>query len=126
MAGSHFKDLVVWKKAIDLVTEVYKITGTFPKEELFSLTNQIRRAAISVPSNIAEGQQRSAAREFIHFLNIAKGSLGELETQIIICSRLDYLDHEKTETLTAKCNEIGRMLNGLINNIQSASAGHKN
>ncbi len=119
MAGYHFKDLVVWQKAIELVVDIYRITEYLPREELYSLSDQIRRAAVSVPSNIAEGQQRGSAKEFGRFLSIAKGSLGELETQLIICEKLKYLNHEQTEPLFIKINETGRMLNGLINRIQT-------
>ena len=82
--GQHFKDLVVWQKAMEMVTEVYKITDNFPKREVYSLTDQIRRAAVSVPSNIAEGQAHYNNREFLHFLRHSSGSLAELETQLLL------------------------------------------
>jgi len=78
--GQHFKDLVVWQKAMEMVTEVYKLTDSFPKREVYSLTDQIRRAAVCVPSNIAEGQAHHNKREFVHFLRHSSGSLAELET----------------------------------------------
>jgi len=84
----NHKDLEVWKKSMDLVSNIYKITEPFPNKELYGLTNQIRRAAVSVPSNIAEGAARSSKKEFIQFLYIALGSLSELETQIIIANSL--------------------------------------
>jgi len=92
----NHKDLEVWKKSMDLVSNIYKITESFPNKELYGLTNQIRRAAVSVPSNIAEGAARSSKKEFIQFLYIALGSLSELETQIIIANRLEYLNNLDT------------------------------
>ncbi len=118
MAGQSFKDLGVWQKSMDLAIDIYKIVKLLPKEELYVLSDQMRRAAISIPSNISEGQQRYSNRDFKHFLLIAKGSLGELETQIMICERLDYLKKEQTQKLYNQCIEIGKMLNGLINSMQ--------
>jgi len=89
----NHKDLEVWKKSMDFVSNIYKITESFPNKEVYGLTNQIRRAAVSVPSNIAEGAARSSKKEFIQFLYIALGSLSELETQIIIANRLEYLNN---------------------------------
>jgi len=97
--AQHFKDLVVWQKAMDMVTEIYKLTNSFPKQEIYSLTNQIRRAAVSVPSNIAEGQAHYSHREFRHFLRHSAGSLAELETQLLLAERLGYADHPSTEGL---------------------------
>ncbi len=91
MALKSYKDLIVWQKAIDLVILVYRRTAAFPKEEVYGLRQQIRRAAVSVPSNIAEGQCRSSTRDFLNFLAIARGSLGEVETQLTIAERLEYL-----------------------------------
>ena len=85
MKINSFEDMVVWQKGIDLVQLIYRFTKSFPKEELYALSDQMRRAAISIPSNIAEGQQRNSLNEYIHFLSIAKGSTGELYTQLIIC-----------------------------------------
>ena len=89
-----YKELEVWKKSMDLVEICYKITNDFPKEELYGLTNQIRRAAVSIPSNIAEGQSRWSTKEFLRFLSIAKGSLSELETQLIVAQRLNYISED--------------------------------
>ena len=106
------KDLDVWKKSIELVTTVYKITKIFPKEEQYGLTNQIRRSAISISSNIAEGAARNSNKEFIQFLYIALGSASELETQIIISQNLNYLeDNSKIIDIIV---EIKQMLIGLI------------
>ena len=86
-----FKDLVVWKRGIDLVEDIYALTANLPANEQFGLVSQMRRAAVSIPSNIAEGQGRKSAKEFIQFLYIAKGSLAEIETQLIICERLKFV-----------------------------------
>jgi four helix bundle protein len=88
--AQHFKDLVAWQKAMDLVTETYKLTDSFPKREVYSLTDQIRRAAVSIPSNIAEGQVHYSHREFRRFLRHSSGSLAELETQLLLAERLGY------------------------------------
>lgn len=117
MAVKSYENLDVWQKSIDLVIDVYKIAGLLPKEELYALSDQIRRAAVSVPSNIAEGQQRMSAKDFIRFLAVSKGSLGELKTQIIVAQRLGYFTDEQAQPVLDKCDEIGRMVNGLIRNI---------
>ena len=114
MAVFYYTDLDVWKKSMDLAVNVYKTAKMLPKEELYALSDQMRRAVLSIPSNIAEGQQRNSTKEFIHFLFVAKGSLSELETQIILCEKLEYLEKTKTEELLAECSEIGKMLNGLL------------
>ena len=108
----NHKDLNVWKKSIDLVDIIYKVTKSFPKEELYCLTSQIRRSAISVPSNIAEGAARSSKKEFIQFLYIALGSLSELETQIIIANRQGYLNN--LNSLLENIKVIQKLINGLI------------
>ena len=117
MAITHYKDLLVWQKSMDLAEKIYGAVKSMPKEELFGLSDQMRRAVISVPSNIAEGQQRSSTKDYIRFLHIARGSLGELETQIILCERLKYLEHETTYTLISQCDEIQRMISGLIKSL---------
>jgi four helix bundle protein len=116
--GQHFKDLVVWQKAMEMVTEVYKLTDRFPKKEVYSLTDQIRRAAVSVPSNIAEGQAHHNNREFLHFLRHSSGSLAELETQLNIAERLGYADASSTAQILARVHEVGRILSGLIGSIR--------
>lgn len=108
------KDLEVWKKAIDFVTAIYVATQSFPKEEIYSLTSQMRRAAVSIPSNIAEGAARKSDKEFVQYLYVALGSLVELDTQLLIASNLDYLENEKYIILQSQLDEIGKMLNGLI------------
>ncbi len=108
-----FKDLIVWQKSMDLVVEVYHLVKKLPKEELFVLSDQMRRAAISIPSNIAEGQGRNSSKEFVQFLAIAKGSKTELETQLLLCVKIKYLNSSDIETAINLINEIGKMLNVL-------------
>jgi four helix bundle protein len=115
---SH-KDLNVWKKSIDLVDIIYKVTKSFPKEEIYCLTNQIRRSVISIPSNIAEGAARNSKKEFIQFLYIALGSLSELETQIIIANRQGYLNN--LNSLLENIKVIQKLINGLIYSIKKKS-----
>ena len=115
-AKSH-QDLEAWQKAIELVELIYRASQTWPKTELYGLTSQIRRAAVSVPSNVSEGQGRAqsgSGREFLRHLNIAYGSLMEVETQIVIAHRLGYVNASGFESATEKCGTVGRLLNGLI------------
>ena len=105
-------DLLVWQKAMDLVTEIYRLTRAFPKEELYGLTSQIRRAAVSVPSNIAEGHALKQTPAYLRHLAIASGSLAELQTQLQIASRLGYLSRANTAVFS-KAEEVSRMLAGL-------------
>jgi four helix bundle protein len=114
MAGSY-KELRAWKLAVDLVLEVYRETQSFPKVELYGLTNQIRRAAVSVPSNIAEGKGRSSDREFALFLRYARGSLLELETQLLIAGELGYLIRGRADSLAAQTEQLAKTLNALLN-----------
>jgi four helix bundle protein len=109
-----YRDLVVWQKSIDLVVECYQESDGFPKSELYGLTNQLRRATVSIPSNVAEGKGRRSTRSYLHFLDISYGSLMEVETLIEIASRLKFLSPEKRAVLLDRTGEIGRMLNGLI------------
>jgi four helix bundle protein len=113
------KDLDVWKLSIELVTEIYQATSQFPKEEVFGLTNQMRRAAISVPSNISEGAARKSSKEFIQFLYVALGSQQELDTQLLIAKNLEFLSVERHKQLTEKIDTIGKLLNGLIKYLKS-------
>jgi four helix bundle protein len=110
-----YRDLAVWKKSMALVLEVYRSTQAFPRMETYGLTSQLRRAAVSIPSNIAEGQARLSTGEFRQFLGNARGSLMEVETQILIASDLGYLEENRTEALLRAAAEVGRMLNGLLN-----------
>jgi four helix bundle protein len=118
MAIQSYRELIAWQKAMDLVETVYRATKTFPREEIYSLTAQIRRAAISIPSNIAEGQGRNTTRDFLHFLSIAKGSLKEVETQVLIAERLAYVTRQITAALLAQTTEVGRLLSGLSNSLK--------
>ena len=113
MKIQSYKELDVWKKSMDLVEICYNVSTQFPKEELYCLTNQLRRAVISIPSNIAEGQSRWSTKEFLRFLSIAKGSLSELETQLILAQRLKYISEEKLIEVIELTNEIGKMISGL-------------
>jgi four helix bundle protein len=112
--AQSYKQLIAWRKAMDLVTEIYRVTRNFPRDEMYSLTSQLRRAAVSIPSNIAEGQARYSRREFYRFLTIARGSLAEIETQITIAKSLEYLTSASNNLLLFKVAELGRILNGLI------------
>lgn len=117
MAGQSYRDLLVWQKAMDMVTDTYKVAERFPKSEVFGLASQLKRAIISVPSNIAEGQGRNSSKEFAYHLSVAYGSLMEAETQIQIAANLDYVDQNVADGLFQKTAEIGRMLNGLSRSI---------
>lgn len=110
------KDLIVWQKSRKLVRIIYMLSRKFPREEIFGLTNQIRRAAISIPSNIAEGYNRHSDKEFTHFLKIAKGSAGEVDTQLILSVDLEYLQESEIQEALALNQEILRMLGTLIIN----------
>lgn len=113
----NFKNLVVWQKSIDLTTEIYSITKGFPLEEKYGLTSQIRRAAVSVASNIAEGAGRKSNKEFKHFLTISLGSVFELETQIIVACRLDLIDESKVSDIQLRISEIQKMIFSLERSI---------
>ena len=105
----NLKELKIWNKAIDLTVDVYKATSNFPKEEMYGLTSQIKRSAVSVPSNISEGAGRNSEKEFVYFLGIASGSSYELQTQLIISSKLNLLSHEMLEPLLKDIDEIQKM-----------------
>lgn len=111
------KDLIVWQKSIDLVTEIYKITKNYPKEEIYGITSQIRRSSVSIPSNIAEGYGRKSEKELAHFLYIALGSLSELETQCIISYNLNFIDENQKIFLEKEFTSIFKMLTALIRKI---------
>jgi four helix bundle protein len=114
MRGGPFKELIVWQKSRLLAVKIYFATKDFPKDEIYGLRNQLRRAIVSVPSNIAEGHRRGSKKEFLQFLKIARGSLAEAETQIILSTDLKYVHDEISEQLLNDVDEIGRMLSGLI------------
>ena len=114
-----YRELIVWQKAMDLAEEVYRIVKSFPKEEQFALSDQLRRAAVSVPSNIAEGYGRKAAKEYGRFLNIARGSNNEVETQLLLSVRLGYSTEACIENAMHLCGEIGKMLNAITKKLST-------
>lgn len=111
---TDYKDLIVWQKSMELARIIYRLTSRFPHDEVFGLTNQIRRVVVSIPSNIAEGFGRGSDREFIHFLRIAKGSAAEVETQILISEDLRYVSPGDAQAAQSLCDEIVRMLGTMI------------
>jgi len=115
---ANFKELLVWQKSINFVTEIYELTNDFPKNEMYGLTSQIRRASISIPSNIAEGNSRRSVADYLQFLKIARGSCAEVETQLIIAQNLKFLNEEHYLKLNQDIIEISKMLNGLINSLK--------
>jgi four helix bundle protein len=119
MAGKNYRDLIVWQKAMELVMLIYRATKSLPKEEIYGLRSQMRRAAVSIPSNIAEGQGRNTKRDFRNFLSIALGSLRELETQILIAKGLDYYTESTTTQLCNLTDTVGRLIRGLSKSLIS-------
>jgi four helix bundle protein len=117
MSQKSYKNLIAWQKAMELVTAIYDATQGFPSHEQFGLISQMRRAAVSVPSNIAEGKEHYSNRDFVRFLRHARGSLAEIETQVLIAQQRTYLDNETTLKLTQHIDELGRILSGLINSL---------
>ena len=111
MAVKNFKELVVWQKSMELTLIIYHLVKHFPKEEMYALTNQICRAAVSIPSNIAEGQGRQSKAEFLNFLSIANGSLAEVETQLLIAIKLGYIQEADAQYAQNLITQIGKMLN---------------
>ena len=109
-----YKEFTVWQKSMDLAAEIYNLVKILPKTETYALSDQMRRAAVSIPSNIAEGQGRNSTREFIKFLVIARGSQCELETQLQLCVKIGYLQEDETKTALSLCEEISKMLNSLV------------
>jgi four helix bundle protein len=113
--------LEVWKRSISFVEQIYKTTAAFPSGEKFGLSSQMRRAAVSIPSNIAEGAARSGKKEFINFLNIAQGSIAELETQIIISKNLQFIESQIENNLLGELDEISKMIIGLQRSLRNAN-----
>ena len=114
MAWKNYQDLIVWQKAMDVAAEVYKVVKKLPKEETFVLSTQMRRAAVSIPSNIAEGQSRGSKKEFIRFLSIAMGSKSELETQLLLTVKVGYLSDFDIEKAMGLLAETGKLLSSLV------------
>jgi four helix bundle protein len=119
MVVKSYRDLIAWQKAIDLVTEIYRCTQSFPKPETYGLIAQLRRAAVSVPSNIAEGHARLTTQEFRYSLGHALGSLAEIETQIIVSQRLEYMDSDGSTRLLERTAEVGKIMHGLLRSLGS-------
>ena len=116
-----YRDLEVWKKSIELAEMVYRLSANFPQDERFGMTNQIRRAAVSVPANIAEGAEREGTKEFLPFLSIASGSLAETETFLILAHRLGMTQESAISPLMEQAGHVGRMVNGLKRSLRSAT-----
>ena len=114
MASRNYRDLVAWQKAMDFAQEVYIATRAFPSDERYGLTSQMRRSVVSIPSNIAEGQGRGGSVELVRFLRIAYASLREVETQILLSERFQYLAAPQVARLLDRAGEVGRLLNGLM------------
>ena len=112
------RELTVWQKSVDFIIHVYDLTKKFPKSEMYSLTTQLRRASISIASNIAEGAARKSPKEFLQFLAIARGSISEIDTHLEIVGRLGYVFPKQIENLDIELTELDRMLSGLMNNIR--------
>ena len=119
MTVADYKQLIVWQKSMDLAANVYRCTQQFPREEVFGLASQVRRAAVSIVSNIAEGQGRGSTVDFIRFLRVSNGSRQEAETQLILAQRLGYTNESSLASLMEQCAEIGRMLAGLIRALET-------
>jgi four helix bundle protein len=118
MTVTHYRQLIVWQKAMDYTVSCYQASDRFPKAQTYRLCDQLQRAAVSIPSNIAEGQGRAHTKEFLYHLSCANGSLFESETQILLAERLGYLPVEIAQEMLALAGEIGRMLNGLRTSLQ--------
>lgn len=121
MSVRNYRDLIAWQKAMDLVVAVYDTTKQYPADERFGLTSQTRRAAVSIPCNIAEGHARDSTKEFLHFLSITNGSLAELETQLILGERLGFLENAATSDRLKECTEVARIVNGLRRSLATSS-----
>jgi four helix bundle protein len=124
-----YRELLVWQKAMDLVIETYALTAKFPKSEQFGLSTQLQRAAVSIPSNIAEGHARKSRLEFSHHLSYSRGSLAEVETQMILANRLGYVNREAIKTFWSLSQEVGKMLTPMIATLSKGirqSPGSKN
>lgn len=116
-----YKDLLIWQKGVEIVVSTYKLTKTFPQEELYALTSQIKRAAISIPSNIAEGYGRNSDKSFSHFIDISRGSLYELETQLLIAKELDFIqDTDMFNYVIGLINEESKMINAFNNSLSKS------
>ena len=113
----NFDKLLVWQRAHSLVLKIYEVTNSFPKEEIWGLTSQIRRAAVSVPSNIVEGKARGSRKDFKRFLLVARGSLEEVKYQSLLAKELKYMNEEQYEEITVMIEDVGRLLGGMIKRV---------
>ena len=120
MAVKNYTELIAWQKAMDLAVAVYAATEAYPQREVFGLANQMRRAAVFIPSNIAEGQGRATTKDFVHFLAVSRGSLQELETQAILSHRLQFISDPTRDGLLNASLELTRILHGLINSLSAS------
>jgi four helix bundle protein len=118
---NSYRDLRVWQNAMDIAVRCYELTHDFPKSEAYGMSSQIRRAAVSAPANIAEGYGRDNTGSFVSFLRVSQGSLKELETLLLLSSRVGHIEAESAATLLAQCDELGRMLRGYIRSIQRSA-----
>ena len=118
VAFNSYRDLLVWQRGMQLVGKVYELTGKFPNNELYGIINQMQRAAISIPANIAEGHARSSTKEFLHHISITRGSLAELETFLTLAVQLKYCQQKETDEILKICDEVSRMLSGLRNRLK--------
>jgi four helix bundle protein len=118
--GESFRDLRVWQRAVDLSVAVYDLTDRFPRKEVFGISNQLRRASVSVSSNIAEGYGRGTTRDYVHFLSIARGSNSEVQTQLVIARRLHFGVEQDLDKAEALSHEVGKMLNALMKSLRGA------
>ncbi|MBD2184451.1 four helix bundle protein [Aerosakkonema funiforme] len=120
MSVSSYRDLKVWQVGMEIADQIYQLTDSFPKHEIYGLSSQMQRAAVSIPSNIAEGHARNSTKEFLHHISIAQGSLAELETQLIIATWRPYIENKANiETIFQKMEELGKMLGGLEKSLQN-------
>ena len=118
MAARHYRELIVWQKSIAAAKSVYSLVKKLPKEEMYGLSDQMRRAAVSIPSNIAEGNARSSTNEYLHFLSIANGSKAELETQLLLCIEIGYLTEQEVSETWGLLQEVGKMLHVLMRSLK--------
>lgn len=119
MSLQHYRQLIAWQKAMDFAACVYAVTKHFPREEIYGPTSQLRRACVSVPSNIAEGQGRGTTTQFLQFLGTSKGSLQEAETQLLLAHRFEYIAAEELDPLLVQSDEVGRIISGLRTSLET-------
>ena len=125
MAVNSYRDLQVWQKATDLVVQSYRLAGLWPKSEMYGLVSQIQRSAVSIPANIAEGHGREHLGDYLHHLSVARGSLMELETHLLIAAKLAYLEESQLAPVLALTEELGRMLSGFAKSLKRNRGGKR-